>query len=117
VVFVGMVDTPMNLLLLPLLNHLPRFDLWSPVSFLLGHLASWDFLFSFSYFVMLGTAFWFELRLDRNSFTAFFQIRTLPNHKAISETGEILTTVNSPRTHVSPFAVRRTQLVFHRRAR
>ena len=60
-IFIGMLDTPMNLLLLPLLDHLPRFDLWPRVSFLPGHLCSWDFLFSFLYFVVLGTAFWFLL--------------------------------------------------------
>ncbi|HEX4665624.1 MAG TPA: hypothetical protein VH207_03410 [Chthoniobacterales bacterium] len=59
--FIGIVDTPMNLLLLPLLDHLPCFDLWPPVSFLSGRLASWDFLFSSIYFVVLGTAFWFLL--------------------------------------------------------
>jgi hypothetical protein len=62
-IFTGIVDTPMNLLLLPLLSVLGdiRFDRWSRVSFLPGILGNWDFLFSCLYFVVLGTAFWFLL--------------------------------------------------------
>jgi hypothetical protein len=59
-IFVGIVDMPLNLLLLTLLSDV-RFDLWSRVSFLPGILGSWDFLFLCLYFVVLGTVFWFFL--------------------------------------------------------
>ena len=38
-------------------------------------------------------------------------------HTAISESGESLTTINSPPTRVSPFRIPRTQSAFHRHAR
>ncbi len=60
-VFIGVVDIPMNLLFSPVLDHLPRFELWPPVSFFSGHIARWDFWFCVLYFVILGTAFWFLL--------------------------------------------------------
>lgn len=55
-IFIGVVDTQMNLLLLlPLEHYIPRFDLWPRISFLPGHLSSWDYWYCFFYFLVLGT--------------------------------------------------------------